>query len=158
MSKYPPFETRERIKKWCDLQERAHSDAIKKLQSWNVHPDDAEQIVAELISENYLNEERFARAFTSGRFRIKKWGWGKIKKALIQKGVSIYSIELAKEEIKSDEYRAVLIEIIQKKWPLIKAKSNWEAKQKLLRYAAGKGYKPDEIYSVINNELSALFK
>jgi len=158
MSKYPPFETREKIKRWCDMQERAHSEVLQKLKTWEVDTHDAEQILTELISENYINEERFARAFVSGKFRIKKWGWQKIKSTLRLKGVSNYSIELAKEEINDADYRHTMVELIRKKWPLIKANSAWEAKQKLLRYAAGRGYHPEEVHSVINNELSGLIK
>jgi len=158
MSKYPPFETREKIKRWCDMQERAHSEVIHKLRSWSVDNDDADQILSELISENYVNEERFARAYVSGKFRIKKWGWQKIKISLKQKGVSDYSIQLAKEEIDDDAYRETLIDLLRKKWPLIRANSAWEAKQKLLKYAASRGYHPEEVNSAINNELSALIK
>ncbi|MFN2429852.1 MAG: recombinase RecX, partial [Cryomorphaceae bacterium] len=61
--KYPPFETRERIMKWCAMQERAHFDADNKLRSWGVPEDEREQIIAELITDNFLNEERHARAF-----------------------------------------------------------------------------------------------
>jgi len=158
MSKYPPFETREKIKHWCALQERAHGDVIKKLRTWSVDEEDAEQILTELISENFVNEERFARAFASGKFKIKKWGWHKIKTILKQKGVSNYSIQLAKEEIDDDEYRQTMIEVLKKKWPQIKADSTWEAKQKLLRYAAGKGYNQEEVIGAINNDLSGLIK
>ena len=158
MSKYPPFETLEKIKRWCDMQERAHSEVIQKLRSWAVESHDAEQILTELISENYINEERYARAYVSGKFRIKKWGWQKIKSSLKQKGVSDYSIDLAKEEIEDADYRQTMVELLRKKWPLIKANSTWEAKQKLLKYAAGRGYHPAEVHSAINNELSALIK
>jgi len=158
MNKYPPFETREKIKRWCDMQERAHSEVIQKLRSWSVDHDDAEQILSELIGENYVNEERFARAFASGKFRIKKWGWQKIKISLKQKGISDYSIRLAKEEIDDDDYRQTLVELLSKKWPLIKANSDWEAKQKLLKYAVGRGYHHEDVNSAINNELSALIK
>lgn len=138
--KYPPFETRERIMKWCAMQERAHFDADVKLRSWGVPEDEREQIIVELISDNFLNEERYARAFARGKFRMKKWGWNKIKMELKRKGVSKYSTALAKEEIEADEYAEALREVIRKKWPLINAKNDWERTQKLLQYAANRGY------------------
>jgi len=149
--KYPPFETRDRIKKWCDLQERAHSDVVKKLYSWGVWADEADQIVAELISDNYLNEERFARAYARGRFRIKKWGWKKIEMGLKQKSVSKYSIALAREEIDANEYTETLRDVLNKKRPLIKAKSEWERNQKLLRYAVGRGYEFEEVLRLLDD-------
>ena len=149
--KYPPFETRDRIKKWCDLQERAHSDVTKKLKTWGVFHDEADQIISELISENYLNEERFARAFARGKFRIKKWGWKKIEVELKRKYVSKYSIALAKEEIEESDYLATLEEVIEKKRRFVKGDSEWEINQKLIRFALGKGYSYEDIQGVIGN-------
>lgn len=149
--KYPPFETRDRIKKWCDLQERAHSDVVKKLYTWGVWADEANQIVSELISDNYLNEERFARAFARGKFRIKNWGWKKIEMSLKQKSVSKYSIALAREEIDPDDYTDTLKRVLEKKRPLIKAKSDWERNQKLLRYAVGRGYEYEEVLKLLED-------
>lgn len=126
--------------KWCAMQERAHFDADVKLRSWGVPEDEREQIIVELISDNFLNEERYARAFARGKFRMKKWGWNKIKMELKRKGVSKYSTALAKEEIEADEYAEALREVIRKKWPLINAKNEWERTQKLLQYAASRGY------------------
>jgi len=148
--KYPPFETRDRMRMWCDMQERAHFDVRKKLQSWNVASDDIEQIVSELISNNYLNEERFAIAFASGKFRIKKWGWNKIVHALKQKQVSAYSIALAKEELQSEEVQNTLHGLLKKKVKFVKANSQWELKQKLMRFAAGRGYSFEEINRVLD--------
>ena len=149
--KYPPFETRDRIKKWCDLQERAHSDVVKKLYTWGVWADEADQIVSELITNNYLNEERFARAFARGRFRIKRWGWKKIERELKQKSVSKYSIALAREEIDPEDYNETLKEVLAKKRPFIKGKSDWERNQKLLRYAVGRGYEYEEVLKLLED-------
>lgn len=148
--KYPPFETRDRIKKWCDLQERAHSDVVRKLYDWGVFKDEIDQIVAELISENYLNEERFARAYARGKFRIKNWGWRKIEMGLKQKSVSSYCIKLAREEIDPDEYSEVLKTVIEKKRRFVKGKSEWEKNQKLLRFAVGRGFEPEMVIEFLN--------
>ena len=118
---------------------------MKKLYTWGVWTDEANQIIAELISDNYLNEERFARAFARGKFRIKRWGWKKIERELKQKSVSKYSISLAREEIDPHDYTETLKEVLEKKRPLIKAKSEWERNQKLLRYAVGRGYEFEEV-------------
>ncbi len=150
--KYPPFETRERIRKWCDQQERAHSEVSRKLYSWGVYGDEIDQIVVELISDNFLNEERFARAFARGKFRIKKWGWKKIQNELRRKGVSKYSIALAHEEIEEADYFETLKELLEKKRPFIKSKSHWEENQKLIRFAVNKGYSFDEVKKVIGDD------
>ena len=149
--KYPPFETREKIQRWCALQERAHFDVRRKLASWGVYGDEQEQIIGELIGDNFINEERFARAFASGKFKIKKWGWKKIENQLRQKQVSKYSIALAREEIDQDAYFQTLTELLEKKKSLIKADSPWERKQKLLRYAVAKGYAAGDVIELLGD-------
>lgn len=150
--KYPPFETRARIKAWCDRQERAHFDVVNKLRTWNVASGDAEQIVSELISGNYLNEERFAKAYASGKFKISKWGWTKIEYGLKQKRVSSYSIGLAKTEIEPDDIRETLNQLLHKKAGFIKSKSMWERNQKLYKFARGRGFDHADIKHILDRD------
>ncbi len=142
--KYPPFETRSRIKKWCDLQERAQAEVKEKLRSWNVAPSDADQIIVELIEENYINEIRFAKAYTSGKYRIKRWGWRKIEMGLKSKKISSYCIAEAKKEIDDEEYKENLKKVIETKLKTVSGKSDWEKKQKVLKYAVSRGYSFDD--------------
>jgi regulatory protein len=142
--KYPPEETFERMKAWCDLQERAHSEARKKLSSWGVYGEESENIIAELISLNYLNEERFARAFARGKSRIKSWGWKKIEVELKARGVSEYSIKCAYEEIDREEYLSQLFSLAEKKNRLIREANSFKKNQKLLRFLVSKGYSYEE--------------
>ena len=148
--KYPPFETRSRIKKYCDMQERAHTDVVSKLYDWGLYRDEIDQIVAELISENYLNEERFARAYARGKFRIKNWGWRKIEMGLKQKSVSAHCIKLARQEIDPHEYVEVLKAVIAKKRRSVSGRSEWEKNQKLLRFAVGRGFEPNEVLEILS--------
>jgi len=143
--KYPPVETLERIKQWCDRRERAHSEVRRKLSSWGVYGDESEGIIAELISSDFLNEERYARAFARGKSRIKGWGRRKIEQQLKSKGVSSYSINMAAEEIDDHEYIEGLKRLIRKKAPTIKAKSKFEKSQKMLRFLAGRGFTMAEV-------------
>jgi regulatory protein len=138
--KYPPIATLDRLRKWCAMQERAHSDVRRKLYSWGVYGNEVEGVVAELISDNYLNEERYARAFAQGKFRIKKWGWRKIEVALRQKGISAYSMRAAKDTFDSHEHGEVLLELLLKKRDMLHESDPYKLKAKLLRYAMGKGY------------------
>lgn len=131
------------------MQERSHYDTRQKLFSWSVGSDDIDQILADLIEGNYLNEERFAKAFASGRFRIKKWGWVKIEHALKQKRVSSYSIALAKSEIEPEDLEETLSILLKRKALYIKGNSEWERKQKLTRFAVGRGYSFEEINRIL---------
>jgi regulatory protein len=152
--KYPPQETLDRMKAWCDLQERAHSEARKKLNSWGVYGDEAENMLAELIGSNYLNEERFARAYTRGKYRIKAWGWKKIEMSLKAKGVSSYSLNVAFDEIDQEEYLAGLMNLAEKKERLIKESDPFKRKQKLLRFLVSKGYSYDEAKKAVEEVLN----
>ena len=143
--KYPPLETLERIKAWCDRQERAHSEVRRKLASWAVYGEETENIIAELISTDYLNEERYARAFARGKSRLKAWGWRKIKNELKAGGVSDFSLKMAREEIDEDEYRQGLYRLLEKKASSVKASNAFEKRQKVYRYLVGKGYEMDDI-------------
>ena len=89
----------QKIKHYCAYQERCHNEVKEKLYNLGVWKKEHDEIIATLIEENYLNEERFAIAFAGGRFRIKKWGRVKIKYELKQKQVSDYCI---KKSIETD--------------------------------------------------------
>jgi len=74
-----PQQARQTIKQYCAYQERSHFEVKTALCSHGLTIGEADEIIAELISEDYLNEERFARAFARGKFRMKKWGRVKIR-------------------------------------------------------------------------------
>jgi regulatory protein len=154
LRKYPPQETLDRIKVWCDRQERAHSEARIKLNSWGVYGEEAENILAILISENYLNEERFARAFARGKYRIKAWGWKKIEMTLKAKGVSSFSLKAAFDEIDQDEYFAGMINLAAKKERLMSEAHPFRRKQKLLQFLVGKGYSYEEAKKAVEEVLN----
>ena len=141
------------MKRWCDIQERAHSEVRRKLNSWGVYGDEVENIVADLISLNYLNEERFARAFARGKSRIKSWGWKKIEMELKAKGVSNYSIKAAFEEIDREEYLDQLFSLARKRSSLIKASNPYEKQQKLLKFLVSKGYSYEDANLAIEEVL-----
>ena len=102
---FTPDQALPKAKHYCAYQERCHSEVKDKLYSFGLNKKEVEQILSQLIEENYLNEERFAIQFAGGRFRIKQWGRVKIKYELKQKQVSEYSIKKALEQIKETEYR-----------------------------------------------------
>lgn len=152
--KYGPAETLERIKLWCDLQERAQQEVRDKLYDWGLHHDEVETCIVELITGNFISEERFARAYVSGKFRIKRWGRMKILNGLHQKKVSKHCVQLGLQEIDEQEYLQTAQSLIEKKFPLIKAQSDWERKQKLAAYLARRGYEIDVVWDQIDRFLN----
>ena len=137
---------------FCAYQERTQQEVRDRLKEWGVLGDDAEEVIAELIGQNYLNEERFARAFAGGKFRVKGWGKRKIKQHLQQRGISGYNLEQAMKEIETDDYRETLSALLEKKRRTILDNNPLVIKQKLVRFALSKGYEPDLVFAVLGSE------
>lgn len=111
---------------------------------------DLEEALASLIADNFLNEERFARSYSSGKFRIRQWGKRKIVQGLKQKGVSEYCIRKGLQEIDPEAYYDTLSLLADKKWNELSAeKTSWIRKQKVMRYLLQKGYEPELISEVL---------
>ena len=138
--KYQLLEAKAKIEWYCAYQERCDFEVRKKLNDWHMPHDHIDILISDLIVNNFLNEERFACAFVSGKFRIKKWGRLKIKQHLKQKRISDYSINKGMEEIDEDEYLEALQSLIESKSRLTKFKDKWDRRAKLTRYLAAKGY------------------
>ena len=138
-----------KIARYCAYQERAHSEVNNKLISFGLTPTDREEILAWLITENYLNEERYAVTVAGGKFRAKKWGKLKIQQFLKQKDVSEYSINQALSQIDQEEYQATLEMLIRNKWEQASAPNIFELRNKIARYILGKGYEPDLSWDLI---------
>jgi len=129
---------------FCAYQERSQEEVRRKLHGWKLPDEQVEWIISELISGNFLNELRFAKAFAEGKFRIKGWGKQKIKYALHAKGISEYCIAKALESIDDKEAYQAMLKQQAEKW--LRSHPNTEQKkQKLIRYLLTKGYSYEEI-------------
>jgi len=137
--------------KYCAYQERCQFDLERKLKEWNVDPDIWDNIVAELIQENFINEERFAQSFTNGKVNIKRWGRTKVKMELKARNISDYSINKALENIDMDKYILNLQHLIQQKNHLIIGKNEFEKRMKLIQYLLGRGYELELINEELDN-------
>jgi len=145
--KYTILEAKVKLEAYCAYQERCAFEISQKLRTWNMHYDDHDILIADLISNNFLNEERFAEAYASGKFNIKKWGKAKIKMHLKAKYISDYSINKALKSIDMDDYEDTLANLASKKWGNLTG-NHWEKIGKLQRFLQTKGYE-----SEILNEL-----
>jgi regulatory protein len=141
----------QKLKHYCAYQERCHSEIREKLFSLGVWKKDHDEIIATLIEENYLNEERFAIAFAGGKFRVKHWGRIKIKYELKQKQVSEYSIKKALKQFGEEEYLSTLKKLAEKKYDSLKDESPLTRKKKTMDYLMYKGFEPANITESINS-------
>ncbi len=138
-----------KLKQYCAYQERSHAEVKKKLYSYGLYKVDVENVISQLIEENYLNEERFAIQFAGGKFRIKQWGRKKIEYALKEKQVSSYSIKKAMKQIEEADYLKVLLHVTTKKWALLKGEQRLNREAKTRAYLLQKGFENDLIGKAI---------
>ena len=131
----------QKAKHYCSYQPRCHYEVREKLYSFGLHRNEVEQLLTQLIEENFLNEERFALAYASGKFNLKHWGKEKIKYALKQKHVSDYCIRKALASISTTDYNKTFASIANKKIAALKSERNIFIKKKKLRdYLQQKGF------------------
>lgn len=135
---------------YCAYQERSQQEVRDKLYEWGLYPSAIENVIVQLIAGNFLNEERFANAYATGKFRQKGWGRIKIKLGLKLKKVSDPLIKKALKSIDEDEYTLMLQKIISKREPLIKEKDPYKRRYKLQQYAMSRGFESDLIRDVLN--------
>jgi regulatory protein len=140
-----------KIKQYCTYQERCHAEVKEKLYSFGLYKKDVEQLMSQLIEENYLNEERFAIQYAGGKFRMNQWGRIKIKYALKQKQVSDYCIKKALKEINETDYKKTLQKLAEQKLKTLKSETNiFSKKKKLQNYLLQKGYEGELVREVVN--------
>ena len=138
------------LEHFCAYQERCHKEVEQKLYDLKMIPEAKEKIILHLLQHNFLNEERFARAFVRGKFSIKRWGRIKIVNQLRFKNISPYNIKAGLNEINEDAYIATLQKIAEKKLPLIKESNTYKKKNKLAAFLISKGYESGLTYKIVN--------
>jgi regulatory protein len=138
-----PEQALQKLKHYCAYQERCHSEVHTRLFELGVWKKDHDALIATLIEENYLNEERFAIAYAGGKFRVKEWGKVKIAHELKKKQVSAYSIRKALRQINEDDYAAVLEKLAKEKYASLKGSQYLLRKKKTMDFLLQRGFEPD---------------
>ncbi|MCG8326693.1 MAG: RecX family transcriptional regulator [Chitinophagales bacterium] len=133
-------EALKKMQRYCAYQDRCHQEVRKKLMEMGVYPDWREEVIVELIQENFLNEERFARSFARGKFRMKQWGKLRILRELKQRDISEYCIRKAMDEIEEEDYLKTLQLLIEKKANQLKETDSYKKRNKIVQYLLQRGY------------------
>lgn len=146
---FTPEQALAKAKHYCAYQERSHQEVKEKLYGFGLRKSDVEQIISQLIEENYLNEERFAQQFAGGKFRMKKWGRIRIIHELKLRRISPYNIKQAIDAIDEDEYVRVLHRLASAKWKLLRNDQHIVRQVKTQRYLIQKGFEPTLVKAAV---------
>ena len=144
-----------KLQKYCTYQDRCHKEVRSKLLDLEIYGADLEDIIVDLIEDNFLNEERFARSYARGKFRMKQWGRVKIKQELKFRRISAYCLKKAMEEIDEEDYTKTLLHLIEKKKKDYerKEKNLFKLKGKIATYIIGRGYESPLVWHWVNELL-----
>ncbi|MBT8232591.1 MAG: RecX family transcriptional regulator [Saprospiraceae bacterium] len=140
-----------KLQRYCAYQDRCHQEVRSKLLSIKVYGDDLEQVMSELIRDDYLNEERFAKSYSRGKFRIKKWGKVKILQGLKARHISDYCIKKGMAEIEDDEYRETIKLVLLNQMDRNTHLKPYLAKDKAIKYAISRGFETEIVYEVVKD-------
>jgi regulatory protein len=143
----------QKIKHFCAYQERCHEEVKQKLKTFGIWGSDHSTIIATLIEENYLNEERFAIQYAGSKFRMNQWGKNKIRYALKGKFISEYCINKSINLIDDEHYKKTLQNLAAKKYASLNGEQYLIRKKKTIDYLLQKGYEPELVYKLVSRDL-----
>lgn len=146
---YDLKEAKLRIEQYCVKEDRCQQQVLDKLRNYGLSSGVAEDFLTDLILGKFVDEERYARSFCRGKFKIKKWGRRKIIFELKKKKVSAVCIAKGLEEIEEEEYLESLITLLHKKEVLVKDKNPFVRKKKMVDYMVRKGYESDLVWEAV---------
>ena len=130
----------------CANAEHCQHEMLEKMRKWELSEAVQARVMARLVKERYIDDERYARAFVKDKIRYNKWGRRKVQQALWMKHIDDDIQQTVLDEIDDDEYLSVL----KQKSKSIKAESDYERNQKLMRFALGRGFTFDIIKQCID--------
>ena len=139
----------QKLEHYCAYQDRCHEEVIQKLRSMKMDQDEIDQIIVQLIADNFLNEERFACSYARGKHRIKHWGKIRIVNELKFRKISQYNINLALKEITTEEYEATFHNLAERNWESIRESNPLKKRKKFCDYVLRKGFESNLVYEKV---------
>ncbi len=144
-------EALKRMTHLCSMAEHCRAEIEEKLRKWSLSGESIKRIVNTLEQESYVDEARFSRAFSRDKYRFDKWGKAKIAQALRIKHIPETTyIPLMNEVVDQEEYLSILRALLNAKRRSLHAESEYKLKEKLIRYALGRGFEMDDIARCID--------
>ena len=144
-----PDQVLDKMAKYCAYQERCVKDVSDKLKTFDIPQEAKDEILAYLLDNRFVNDERFARSFVRGKVNQSGWGLNKIRFHLVQKGIDRDIIDEALGQTDEEVYRQRLIDILKAKAKTVKAGTDFERKRKLAAYAMQKGFEGVLVWDVL---------
>jgi regulatory protein len=137
------------IRNYCAKSDRCQFQVLEKLKSYGVSHAVSQEILIELIQDDFVNEQRFANSYCSGKFKIKKWGRIKITFELKRLQVSSVCIKSGLKVINMEDYLNIIMDLLQKKSLIIKDKNQFKRRKKMADYMIRKGYESELVWDCI---------
>lgn len=142
-----------KICRFCAYRERCESEVKEKLHTWEIEDETIRKILALLIDEGFVNDQRFAKMYALGKHRNNQWGRQKIYQGLKEKKISNSMIQTALLEIEDDEYLETLNVLMTKKHRKTKAENIYQLRQKIATYLIGKGYEAELVWETLKEKI-----
>ena len=142
-----------KLKQYCSYQDRCHSEVENKLSNFNLISEAKDQILFNLINEDYLNETRFCKSFVRGKFKIKNWGKIRIIQELKFRKISEFNIKKGLSEINEIDYQEKFENLFNKKLSSLENLNSIDKKKKIFSYLQYRGWETNLIYEKINQIL-----
>ncbi len=150
MQKYIPYQKAlNKAMYLCGKAEKCKADIRKKLYDWKANPSEYDKIISELEKQKFIDEKRYAKYYVRDKFEFNKWGKIKIRTMLFQKSIPEKIINEALSEIPEKKYIETLKYLLNQKKKSIKDEDKYKQKQKLIRFAASRGFEPDLILRIL---------
>lgn len=142
----------QRLAALCARGEHCQQEMLEKMRQWGVGDEEQAEVMQRLVSERYVDDERFARAFVNDKIRYNKWGRRKVEQALWQKRIDPSTAQAVLDEVSDEDYLDALRPLLLQKRRSTKAQSTYELTTKLLKFALGRGFTMDIIKQCIETD------
>ena len=140
-----------RLQNLCSTQEKCTGDLREKLRQWEIVPEQAEKIIANLIKDKFVDDRRFAGFFVRDKQRISKWGREKIRFALVRKRLAKDIVDEALSSLPAENFESALRELFARKAKELDKYESYERKNRLIRFALQRGFDYDLVFRLVDD-------